>query len=207
MREQAVLDWIDAGLISYVTMETGEHRIQLLDEQLETSGPLTSSFTFLELSRGIDPETREIFAQEQRRRRRELELEGLDYGAIDVSALTTLIATRLAAVVPDPCEVTVYQGMVYVGGAGIDVARIIGDGDNPSEERIRLVGERALEIASESLSEVTMDPWPAKPRQFPGGFPPCNALITDGQLNMSYGDPSAPVLTLAPISLADLSPL
>jgi hypothetical protein len=201
VREQAVLDWIDAGLISFVTLESGEHRIQLLDEQQTSCGPTRSSFKILELGRGIDPATRAAFAEDQQRRRRELQLEGLDYGPVDVDALTSVIADRLAAVVPDPSKVSAADGIVWVAGAGIDVAGIIGHGEGTAQERVRATGERALEITSESLSEITVEPWPAKARQFPGGFPPCNATIANGELSLSYGDPGNPILALQPITL------
>ncbi|MGO9751246.1 MAG: hypothetical protein ACLP22_06990 [Solirubrobacteraceae bacterium] len=204
VREEVVRGWIDAGSISYVTLASGEHRIRLLDEQQSSCGPTHSSFRILELGRGIDPETRAAFVRDRRRRQRELELDGLDCGPVDVEALTSLIADRLRAVVPDPSTVTAADGMVRVAGAGIDVAHMISHSEGGAQERVRVVGERALQIASEALSEITMDPWPAEPRQFPGGFPPCNANIANGGLSLSYGDPENPILTLQPIALSDV---
>lgn len=165
---------------------------------------MSSSFRILDLGRGIDPDTRAAFVNDHRRRQRELELDGLDSGPVDVDALTSSIADRLRAVVPDPSTVTAADGMVRVAGAGIDVAHIVSHGEDGAQERVRAAGERALEIASETLCEITSDPWPAKPRQFPGGFPPCNATIVNHELSLSYGDPNNPILTLGSIALGDV---
>jgi len=196
-----VLDWIDRRMISSAISEAGEPQIVLTEERVHNDGPFSGYFTRLELGRGIDPASRERFQQELQVRRRELELDGLDYGAIDVDELTNALAKRLAAVIPDGTDVSVSEGMVFVDGSGIDVAVAVARGDGPPAELIRDVAERALQIASEAISELTTDPWPAKPGQFRGGFPPANADVIDGQLCLSYGDPDHPVLKLEPIEL------
>jgi hypothetical protein len=50
-------------------------------------------------------------------------VDGLDYGPVDVDALTWLIADRLTAVAPG--TVMAADGMVRVAGSGIDIAHIV----------------------------------------------------------------------------------
>ena len=202
--EQAINDWIARDLIAYQTLPNGEHRIRLLDEQHETGPGRRSSFVALDLHSGVDQAAGELFAEELRARRRELELEGLAWSEVDVSRLTALLGERLAAVVPADVEVRVDQLRVWVAGAGVDVGELVADGKEPVQDRIVLAAERLLEVASEAISEITADPWPATAREFPGGFPPYEAVISDRQLLMSYGDSADPLLTLTPIQLDDV---
>jgi hypothetical protein len=205
VNEQAVREWIAADLIAYVTLPGGEQRIQLRDELHEQSPSHSGSLVSLELTRGVDEERSEPLAEQLRLRRRELQLQGLTWSNVDVEALAGLLAARLQEVVPDPGRVHVEGGMVWVAGAGIDVAQVVSDRDDESlEQRLIAAGERTLEIASDSLSEVTSQPWPARSGQFAGGFPPYDARISDGELHMRYGNPDAPILTLAPIKLSEI---
>lgn len=204
VREQAVYGWIEAGLISYVTMASGEHRIRQLDEHENHADGIRSSLRTLELGRDINRDAQATFRRDLRRRQRELQLERADYGAVDVDALTSLLAARFAAVVPDPSTVRAANGRVLAAGSGTDIAHIIAHTDGPPEDRIRYAAEQALETLSVSMSEITTEPWPASANDFRGGFPPINAMLVDGRLLLSYGDSDDPILTLEPIHLADV---
>ena len=202
VRESDVLGWIDRGLISPAGSQAGEARFRVIAEHAHNDGPFSSFFTRFDLGRGADPDSSMRFQQELQSRRRDYELEGLEYGGVDVEALTRVIAARLAAVVPPGTEVSVSKGMVVVGGSGIDVAMAMSDCERPAEALICELAGRALDIASESISESTAEPWPARAGQFRGAFPQINVHIVGGYVHWSYGDPDRPVLTLEPIELA-----
>ena len=202
--EQAVRDWIAEGLISYVTMPDGEHRIQVRDESQESSPGVSSSFVAFELGRGISEEAQARFVAERERRRRQLDLKGLVWTDVDVEALCALLAERLGAVVPEGIRVSVRHGLVFVSGAGTDVARIVSDSEGSVDERLVEAAERLLEVASESISEVTADPWPADAGMFAGGFPPSHAEISNDELRVFYGEPEEPLLVLAPIRIPEV---
>jgi len=131
-------------------------------------------------------------------------LKGLVWTGVDVDAFCALLAARFEAVVPDGCSVSMRNGLIYVAGAGADIARIVSDGCVGVEERLVEAAERLLEVASESVSEVTSDPWPGRAGMFPGGFPPLSAEISNGELRMFYGEPEEPLLVLAPIRISDV---
>jgi excisionase family DNA binding protein len=204
VRERAVHDWIDAGMISYVTVASGERRIQQLAEHENGSQGINSSQRTLALGQDIDRDTQTKFRKDLQRRQRELQLESVDYGSVNIQALTSLIAARFAAVVPDPTTVTAADGQIFAAGRGIDIAHIIAHADGPPHDRIRYAAGQALDTLSGSMAEITTEPWPARTNQFRGGFPPSNATLADGKLLLSYGDESDPTLTLEPIRLADV---
>jgi hypothetical protein len=158
----------------------------------------------LDLHSGVDDASAELFAEQLRARRRELELEGLAWSDIDVSRLTELLAERLTAVVPASVEVRVENLRVWIADAGVDIGELVADSEDSAEDRIALAAGRLLEVASDEASEVTAEPWPASAGRFAGGFPPHQSVISDGQLLMSYGDPANPLLMLAPIPVNDV---
>jgi hypothetical protein len=202
--EDAVNDWIARELISHATLPNGEHRIRLLDEKHEVGPSRRSSFVALDLYSGIDDESAKQLAEEMKIRRRERQLEGLVWTQIDARRLTAMLAERLIAVVPDGVDVRVDDRMVWVAGSGVDVERSVADDEQSLEQRIIDTAEHMLDTASDAISEVIGEPWPARAGQFPGGFPPYEAAIVNGQLVMSYGKPDDPILTLSPIPLADV---
>jgi hypothetical protein len=87
---------------------------------------------------------------------------------------------------------------------GVDVASLVADSDGSAEERLIALGEIALDKASAGLAELTGEPWPAKPGEFPSGFPPFTARISDGALRMSYGGADRPILELRPIDVGSI---
>ena len=202
--EDVVNDWIARGLISYVTLPGGEHRIRLLDEQHEVGPSRRSSLVALDLHSGIDDESVKQLAEEMNIRRRERQLEGLAWTQIDARRLTAMLAERLVAVVPDGVDVKVDDRMIWVAGAGVDVGRLVADDEQSLEQRIIDTAEHMLDTASDAISEVIAEPWPAQAGQFPGGFPPYEAALVGGQLVMSYGKPDDPILTFSPILLDDV---
>jgi hypothetical protein len=202
--EQALEDWIAADLIAYETLPSGEHRIRLLDEQHEVGPIRRSSLVSLDLHSGVDHASAELFAKELPVRRRERELEGLAWSEVDAARLTALLAEALASAVPATVEVSVEDRLIWVAGSGVDVGQLVADAEASVEDRILLAAERLLEIASDAISEEIAEPWPASAGQFAGGFPPYEAVISDGQLLMRYGDPTKPILTFPPISVNDV---
>jgi hypothetical protein len=152
VEEQAVSDWIEEGLISSVTTPSGEHRIQVLDEQHERSPGRISSLRTFQISSGVSEEAAARFVVERERRRRELELKGLSWTEVDVEAFCALLAERFDSVVADGCSVSVRNGLIYVAGGGVDVARIVADSEVEVEERLVEAAERLLEVASDSIS-------------------------------------------------------
>lgn len=143
------------------------------------------------------------------RKRRARELEGLDPGLIDVDALASALAERLAAVVPAQIDVTVDSGRVWVRNAQgsrviSDVAFLTSVDDESTDERIRRAAEHALDTAQEMIAEETTEPWPSKAGEVPGGFAFANADIVGEQVLLFYGNPGSPVLELAPIDLSDV---
>jgi hypothetical protein len=202
--EEAVRDWIAGDLISYETLPSGERRLHLSDEAHHHSLSHSSSMYVLDLQSGVTDEKAGLLGEQLAARRREHQLLGLVWTDLNVDALTELLAARLSDVCPDPQSVRAERGMVWVAGAGIDVAQLAADDEQSVEQRLISLAEQALETASEALSEITAEPWPAKGGMFPGGFPPIRARISDGSLFVSYGEPDAPILELAPIRLAEI---
>jgi hypothetical protein len=202
--EQPVRDWIADDLISYETLPSGERRLHLTDEARHRSLSYGSSMYVLDLRSGVSDEKAGLLGEQLPARRREHQLHGLVWTELNLDALTALLAARLSEVCPDPESVRAERGMVWVAGAGIDVAQLASDDEQSVERRLISLAEQALETASEALSEITAEPWPAKAGMFPGGFPPIHARISDGSLFMSYGEPDAPILELRPIRLAEI---
>ncbi len=202
--EQAVLDWIASGRISYVTLPSGEHRIRLVDEDHNRSGPTESGFAILQLhSSALGDQESRSFDRELWSKQQELRHAGLDYGDVDIDAFVALLADRLAAVAPDRASVSVRDRMILAAGWGSDVALAVGAGES-LEERLVGAARNMLGTASDAFSQVTTDPWPARPGQFPSGFPPFDAKIADGELRLWYGEERAPILELSPIKLDEL---
>lgn len=93
--EDDVLRCMLAGRIPFVDGAEGEPRVRILRQHRE-DGPVTSGFMTYSISR--DPE----FQAEVARRRRELELEAMDWGEVNIEALARALSMRLHAVAP-PC--------------------------------------------------------------------------------------------------------
>jgi hypothetical protein len=203
--EDALLGWISAGLVSCETSSAGEPLIRLRDEVYETSPGRTSTLVVLELHRGVSDEKVALYGDQLRQHRREHALAGLAWTGVSADLFTELLAARLAEVVPDTATVSAEGGMLWVAGSGVDVARIVSDGDHTVDERLVLAAETMLEKASESIAELTSEPWPARAGDFRDAFPPFAATILNGELLMSYGDPADPILRLAPLNVSDVT--
>jgi hypothetical protein len=200
--EDDVLQWMLAGRIPYVDGSEGEPRARIL-EQHSVDGPLTSGFITYSISQ--DPD----FQAEVARRQRELELETLDWGEVDLEGLAHALAARLQAVVPSACHVVVEGAMIWLRdadghGAGIDVAFAASFPESgPGAERIRHAAETALQQAQDELAEITTDPWP---RKGAGQLPaPRTEFALDGKaVRLLYGDLADPVLELEPIQVSEV---
>ncbi len=200
--EDDVLRWMLAGQIPYTDGSGGEPRVRIL-EQHSVDGPITSGFISYSISR--DPE----FQAEVARRRRELELETMDWGEVELESLARALAVRLQAVVPSVCHVVVEGAMIWLRdaeghGAGIDIAFATSLPDSGSgAERVRSAAGTALQQAQDELAMTTTDPWP---RRGSGELPePRAELTSDGSaVRLLYGDPVDPVLELEPIQVSEV---
>jgi excisionase family DNA binding protein len=195
--EEAVSEWIDSGLIDSVALSGGERRLRLKQETHFRSGPLQTSSFLLDLGLGG-------FRQELAQRRFEHESEGLSWTGLDPERLMSLLADAMRDVVPAGVSVRTEHGRIWIAAGATNVAGIVSDDDQTIEERIIIAAERMLETASDSISEITAEPWPARAGEFPQGFPPCRAVISERTLYLSYGDKHNPILKLAPIDLASV---
>jgi hypothetical protein len=200
--EDDVLQWMLAGRIAYVDGAEGEPRARIR-ERHSVDGPLTSGL--ITYSMGRDPD----FQAEVARRRRELELQRMDWGEVDLEALAHALASRLQAVVPLACHVAVEEAMIWLRdaeghGAGIDVAFAASFPESGSgAERVRHAAATALQQAQDELAEITTDPWPHKGA---GQLPAPRAdLILDGAaVRLLYGDLADPVLELEPLQVSEV---
>ena len=200
--EDDVLQWMLAGWIPYVDGSEGEPRARIR-EQHSVDGPLTSGFITYSMSHDLD------FQSEVARRRRELELETLDWGDVDLEALAHALASRLQTVVPAACHVTVEAAMIWLraadgSGAGIDVASAASFPESGSgAERVRNAAVTALRQAQDELAEITTDPWP---REGAGQLPaPRAEFVLDGAaVRLLYGDLADPVLELEPMQVSEV---
>lgn len=200
--EDDVLQWMLAGRIPYTDGSGGEPRVRIL-ERHAVDGPITSGFISYSISR--DPE----FQAEVARRRRELELETMDWGEVELEALAHALAVRLQAVVPSACRVVVEGAMIWLRdanghGAGIDIASAASFPDSGSgAERVRSAACTALQQVQVELAMTTTDPWP---RHRSGALPAPRAQLTsDGAaVRLLYGDPTNPVLELEPIRISEV---
>ncbi len=166
-------------------------------------GPISSGFISYPMSR--DPE----FQAEVARRRRELELETMDWGEVDLDALAHAFAVRLEAVVPSVCHVAVEGAMIWLRdadgcGAGIDVAFAASFPDFGSgADRVRSAAVTALAQAQDELTMITTDPWPRKgSAELPT---PRAELTSDGAVvRLLYGDLADPALELEPLQVSEV---
>jgi uncharacterized protein YbjT (DUF2867 family) len=95
--EDAVTEWIAAGLLSCVTLASGEQRLELADEKHSGDATYQVSSTQLVLGRSAsDHPSAADLRLELARKLRERELARLDPGLIDVDALASALAERLA---------------------------------------------------------------------------------------------------------------
>ena len=200
--EDDVLRWMLAGRIPYTDGSGGEPRVRI-HEQHSMDGPITSGFISYSISR--DPE----FQAEVARRRRELEMETMDWGEVELESLARVLAVRLQAVVPSVCSVVVEGATIWLRdaeghGAGIDIAFAASFPDSGSgAERVRSAAGTALQQAQDELARTTTDPWP---RHGSGELPaPTAELTSDGAaVRLLYGDPMDPVLELEPIQVSEV---
>jgi hypothetical protein len=200
--EDDVLQWMLAGRIPYVDGPEGEPRAQIR-EQHSVDGPLSSGVITYSMSH--DPD----FQAEVARRRRELELETLDWGDVDLQALAHALASRLQTAVPAACLITVEGAMIWLRaadgtGAGIDVASAASFPESGSgAERVRRAAATTLEQAQDELAEITTDPWP---RKGAGQLPaPRTELVLDGAaVRLLYGDLADPVLEFEPMQVSEV---
>jgi hypothetical protein len=200
--EDDVLRWMLAGRIPYTDGSEGEPRVRIL-EQHAVEGPITSGLISYSISR--DPE----FQAEVASRRRELELQTMDWDEVELEALAHALAVRLRAVAPSVCRVVVEKAMIWLRdadghGAGIDIAFAASFPDSGSgAERVRSAAGTALQQAQDELAITTTDPWP---RRGSGELPaPRAELTSDGAtVRLLYGDPADPVLELEPIHLSEV---
>ncbi len=202
VREGDVLQWMLAGRIPYVDGPEGEPRVRILEEH-SVDGPISSGLIRYSMSR--DPE----FRAEVARRRRELELEAMDWGEVDVEALARALAARLEAAVSSACHVTVERAMIFVRdadghGAGIDVAFHASFPEaGPGGERVRGAAVSALAGAQDELTMITTDPWPGRgSSELPA---PHAEFMSDGaRVRLFYGSPADPVLELEPLRVSEV---
>jgi hypothetical protein len=108
--EDDVLRWMLAGRIPYTDGSEGEPRVRIL-EQHSVEGPITSGLISYSISR--DPE----FQAEVARRRREVELETMDWAEVELEALAHALAARLQAVAPSVCHIVVEGAMIWLRDA------------------------------------------------------------------------------------------
>ena len=130
----------------------------------------------------------------------------------DIDRLTSLLADRLAAIIPDGFHIEATDGMLryscddsrfpgqlgnyHVGTAGTYI-RV-----NFESRGLTEVAEQALDELQDYIDEATRDPWPGDRTP-----PRPHAQIRDGALHMWYGgaDPIAQaVLACEPIPLSEL---
>lgn len=200
--EDDVLRWMLAGRIPYVDGSEGEPRVRIREEHT-VDGPLTSGFMSYSISRDAE------FQAEVARRRRELELEAMDWGEVDLEALTRALSMRLDAVVPAVCHVAVERAMIWLRdpqghGAGIDVAFAASFPESGSAaDRVRHAAAIALEKAQDELAEITTDPWP---RKGAGELPtPRAEFVSDGTaVRLLYGELEDSVLELDPLEVSEV---
>jgi hypothetical protein len=149
------------------------------------------------------------FQAEVARRRRELELETLEWGDVDVQALADALASRLQTVVPAACHVTAEGAMIWLRaadgtGAGTDVASAASFPESGSDaERVRQAAATTLRQAQDELAEITTDPWPRKGSgQLPD--PRAELISDDTAVRLLYGDLADPVLELEPMQVSEV---
>jgi hypothetical protein len=141
---------------------------------------------------------------------------------VDPDKLTAVLATRLAAIVPDGFEVRAEDGMLWytyaagqfpgqlnrynAGGAGtyvrdnFDASRE----DSSDADSAAWVGSQALDGLQDVIDEATHDPWPGT-----ASPPKPYGQIRGEMLHLWYGGPDIsddPVLACEPIPLASLRP-
>ena len=208
--EADVREWIAAGKIDSVIGPGGEHRLRLLSETHERSGPNQGGFISLQLhAADTDQLTVQEFQRELARARRTAQLARLPETDIDPDALATALARLLVGVAPARLSIVAERGMVWIRdedghGAGSDIALMVSDRGVSPDEQARRGAERTLEVAQEMIAEEIGDPWPAKAGELPGGFPCPHAEIVGQSIRLYYGAPSAPILALGTISLEEV---
>jgi hypothetical protein len=200
--EDDVLQWMLARQIPYVDGVDGEPRARIREEH-SVDGPFTDWSITYSMSQDSD------FQAEVALRRRELELETMDSGVVDLEALSHALGSRFQAVAPSACRLTVDGARIWLrdargAGGGIDVAFAASLPESGSgAERVRHAAAIALQQAQDQLAELTTDPWPCKG---PGHLPvPRAELILEGTaVRLLYGDLADPVLELEPLQVSEV---
>jgi hypothetical protein len=118
--------------------------------------------------------------------------------------LTELLAERLNEIAPPGIQVLAGDGMLHYSAVG--TARAAGgaatfvtdnlDASLPLPQRLRQVGELALDEFQDYVDEATTQPWPGSV-----GVPPAHAEVHGSQLYLWYGPAEAPIAECRPISL------
>jgi hypothetical protein len=200
--EDDVLEWMLAGHIPYVEGPEREPLFRIA-EQHSVDGPTSTGLTMYSISH--DP----AFSAELARRRREHELETLDWGDVDVEALADALASRLRAVVPSSVRVIAEGAAVVLRdadghGVGIDIAFHASFPEGGSgADRVRAAAASTLEAAQDELTMVTTEPWPLRGG---GELPTPHADLTAAgdTVRLFYGEPAASVLELEPLRVVDV---
>jgi hypothetical protein len=136
--------------------------------------------------------------------------------AVDVEALTAILADRFAAIIPAGFHVEASDGMLWysadagrfpgqagdyrVGRAGSHIRDNLGVYSDTDEENIIGVAVQALDELQDYVSEASHDPWPGRT-----GQPPPHGQIRDSALHLWYGDPGQPGLACEPIALTAIT--
>ncbi len=139
---------------------------------------------------------------------------------VDLSKLTAVLASRLAAIVPDGFHVTASEGMLWysdgegtapgqagshhqLGTAGTYVRNNFHVFSETDEDRVAGVAAQALDELQDYVSEATHTPWPGRRIQ-----PQAHAQVRDRVLYLWYGPDfdGDVVLACAPVPLALVQP-
>jgi hypothetical protein len=128
-------------------------------------------------------------------------LSDFESGAVDVGALTSVLAQRLTDLVPDALLVTVHTSDVWItserGNSVVcQVARLVSNGGSVAE-RVCAAVERALECASEMIRQETVEPWSVREGD-------AHAELVGDVVRLWYGPATAPSLELPAIPLDEL---
>jgi excisionase family DNA binding protein len=207
--EDCVRRWIASGRLRSAPLADGQSGVQIADEAHSVCGALEQGFIVIDVTdQATDGLSSEEFDRELQTARRARQLAGLEPGDVDVEALASALAQRLAAVVPAQISVTVQAGMVWFTnehghGSGSDIASSASI-DGSLVDRVCAAAERTLDCASDMIAEETTEPWPACAGEIRGGLPGAGAEPMGDAIRLWFGDPDAPVLELPRIRLDEV---
>ena len=212
--EAHVLSWIEIGELEVRRGKDGEPWVPIREHhEIDRAAGFKAGLTFFS-----GPRNRQLLAEaraERRGRERDSHFAAASTTGVDIDALTSALALRLAAVAPPEVRIaTTERGMVDVldvngGGAGVDVLLAVAGYESDSRspaDRVVDAGWRLLDTAQEKIAEVTTDPWP---QQGSGALPEPHAQLSqdNATVRLFYGSADNPTLELAALPIRDvLSP-